>query len=95
MHYANLGTTGLKVSRLCLGCMIFGAKELREYGLTEKESRPFIRRASEAGINFFDTADVYSRGISEEVLGRAGTFSSSHGFTSTRPMSAWSRRSRR
>jgi aryl-alcohol dehydrogenase (NADP+) len=71
MDYVALGGTGLKVSRICLGCMTFGAKTWREWVLTEEESRPFIRRALEAGINFFDTADVYSRGASEEILGRA------------------------
>jgi aryl-alcohol dehydrogenase (NADP+) len=71
MEYVNLGGTGLKVSRICLGCMTFGAKSWREWVLTEEESRPFIRQALEAGITFFDTADVYSRGVSEEILGRA------------------------
>lgn len=71
MQYVNLGTTGLKVSRICLGCMTFGSKQWREWVLTEEESWPFIRRALEAGITFFDTADVYSRGVSEEILGRA------------------------
>jgi 1-deoxyxylulose-5-phosphate synthase len=71
LQYVNLGSTGLKVSRLCLGCMIFGAKGLRDWGLSEEEGRFFISRALEVGINFFDTADVYSRGISEEILGRA------------------------
>jgi aryl-alcohol dehydrogenase-like predicted oxidoreductase len=71
MEYVNLGTTGLKVSRLCLGTMTYGSKKWREWILEEEESRPFIRRAVEAGINFFDTADVYSLGASEEILGRA------------------------
>jgi 1-deoxyxylulose-5-phosphate synthase len=73
MDYVNLGRTGLKVSRLCLGCMSYGTRERREreWMLAEEESRPFIRRALELGINFFDTADMYSRGASEEVLGRA------------------------
>lgn len=71
MDYTNLGNTGLKVSRLCLGCMTYGAKEWREWVLNEDESRPFIQRALELGINFFDTANMYSNGVSEEVVGRA------------------------
>ena len=71
MDYVNLGSTGLKVSRICLGTMTYGSKKWREWVLDEKESRPFIQRALEAGINFFDTADMYSVGASEEVLGRA------------------------
>ena len=71
MDYINLGSTGLKVSRLCLGAMTYGSKRWREWVLEEEESRPFIRRALELGINFFDTADVYSLGVSEEILGRA------------------------
>ncbi len=71
MDYVRLGSTGLKVSRLCLGCMTYGSKKWRDWVLDEDESRPFIRRALEAGINFFDTADMYSDGASEEVTGRA------------------------
>jgi aryl-alcohol dehydrogenase-like predicted oxidoreductase len=71
MEYINLGSTGLKVSRICLGTMTYGSKKWREWVLDEEESRPFIKRALEAGINFFDTADVYSLGVSEEILGRA------------------------
>jgi 1-deoxyxylulose-5-phosphate synthase len=71
MQYVNLGSTGLKVSRLCLGCMTYGSKKWRQWVLDEHESQPFFRRALEAGINFFDTADMYSDGASEEVLGRA------------------------
>ena len=71
MDYVNLGRTGLRVSRLCLGAMTFGSLEWRPWVLTEEASRPFIRRALDAGINFFDTADMYSRGVSEEILGRA------------------------
>ncbi len=71
MDYVNLGHTGLKVSRLCLGCMTYGDKSWRDWILTEEESRPFFRQAWEAGINFFDTADIYSFGASEEVTGRA------------------------
>ena len=71
MDYINLGKTGLKVSRLCLGCMTYGSKKWRDWVLEEEESRPFIRRALEAGINFFDTADMYSDGASEEIVGRA------------------------
>jgi len=71
MDYVNLGRTGVKVSRLCLGAMTYGSKKWRPWVLDEEEARPFIRRALELGINFFDTADMYSDGISEEVLGRA------------------------
>ena len=71
MEYVNLGSTGLKVSRLCLGTMTYGSKNWREWVLEEDQSRPFIRQALEAGINFFDTADMYSLGKSEEILGRA------------------------
>jgi aryl-alcohol dehydrogenase (NADP+) len=71
MEYVRLGSTGLKVSRLCLGVMTYGSKRWREWILDEDESRPFIRRALELGINFFDTADMYSLGVSEEILGRA------------------------
>src|SRR5215204_5782566 len=69
MQYTNLGKTGLKVSRLCLGMMTYGSKKWREWVLEEKEARPFVERALEAGINFFDTADVYSLGESEVVTG--------------------------
>jgi 1-deoxyxylulose-5-phosphate synthase len=71
MEYTNLGSTGLKVSRICLGCMTYGYKSWREWVLEEEESKPFIRRALELGITFFDTADVYSQGGSETILGRA------------------------
>jgi aryl-alcohol dehydrogenase-like predicted oxidoreductase len=71
MEYINLGSTGLKVSRLCLGAMTYGSKKWREWVLEEEESQPFFREAFELGINFFDTADVYSHGVSEEILGRA------------------------
>jgi aryl-alcohol dehydrogenase (NADP+) len=69
MEYANLGKSGIKVSRLCLGMMSYGSKSWREWVLEEKEAVPFIQRAWEAGINFFDTADVYSLGESEKILG--------------------------
>ena len=71
MDYVNLGSAGVKVSRLCLGTMTYGTKRWREWVLEEEESRPFIGRALELGINFFDTADMYSLGVSEEILGRA------------------------
>ncbi|HLJ16830.1 MAG TPA: aldo/keto reductase [Bryobacteraceae bacterium] len=71
MEYINLGSTGLKVSRICLGTMTYGSKRWRRWVLEEEESRPFLRRALELGINFFDTADMYSLGASEEILGRA------------------------
>ena len=77
MDYVNLGKTGLKVSRICLGCMSYGAPATGEvkpgshaWALGEKESEPFFRQAIDFGINFFDTANVYSAGASEEVLGR-------------------------
>src|SRR5208282_4145069 len=71
MEYVNLGSAGVKVSRICLGTMTYGSKRWREWVLEEEEGRPFIRRALELGINFFDTADMYSLGASEEILGRA------------------------
>jgi len=71
MEYVNLGSTGLKVSRLCLGAMTYGSKQWRPWVLEEEEARPFIRKALEFGINYFDTADMYSVGKSEEILGRA------------------------
>jgi len=77
MDYVNLGRTGLKVSRICLGCMTYGAPASGEpkpgrqaWALNEEQSQPFFRQALDAGINFFDTANVYSSGASEEVLGR-------------------------
>jgi len=78
MEFVNLGRTGLKVSRICLGCMTYGKAPEDDpqtvgrhaWTLTEGESRPFFRQAIDAGINFFDTANVYSSGASEEVLGR-------------------------
>jgi len=69
MQYTNLGKTGMKVSRLCLGMMSYGSKQWRTWILEEEESKPFIKRALDAGINFFDTADVYSLGDSERVTG--------------------------
>jgi aryl-alcohol dehydrogenase-like predicted oxidoreductase len=71
MEYVNLGTTGTKVSRICLGMMTYGSSTWREWVLDEEASKPLIRRAVEAGINFFDTADMYSVGVSEEITGRA------------------------
>jgi aryl-alcohol dehydrogenase-like predicted oxidoreductase len=71
MKYTFLGRTGVTVSRLCLGCMSYGDPTWRSWVLDETASRPFFRRAIEAGINFFDTADMYSLGVSEEVTGRA------------------------
>ena len=77
MDYINLGKTGLKVSRICLGCMTYGAPATggfkighQTWALNEKESEPFFRQALGLGINFFDTANVYSGGVGEEVLGR-------------------------
>src|SRR5215469_12848941 len=71
MNYVRLGQTGVRVSPLCLGMMTYGSKKWREWVLDEEEARPFIKRALDAGINFFDTADVYSEGVSEEITGRA------------------------
>src|SRR5919199_1329933 len=71
MQYTKLGRTGLKVSRICLGMMTYGSKQWREWVLPEEESRPFVQRALEHGINFSDTADIYSKGVSEEITGRA------------------------
>jgi len=71
MQYVNLGRTGLKVSRLCLGMMTYGDPAWRAWVLPEDRGRPIIRRAIEKGINFFDTADMYSLGASEEVTGKA------------------------
>src|SRR5256885_13817642 len=71
MKFVNLGCTGLKVSRLCLGTMTYGSKKWRPWVLEEEQSRPLIRQAIEAGVNFFDTADMYSLGVSEEIVGRA------------------------
>src|SRR5580692_734487 len=71
MKYTLLGRTGVTVSRLCLGCMSYGSPAWRSWVLDEAAARPFFRRAVECGINFFDTADMYSLGASEEVTGRA------------------------
>jgi 1-deoxyxylulose-5-phosphate synthase len=71
MKYVNLGHTGMKVSRICLGCMSYGSSQWRPWVLDEEAAQPFFQRAVEAGINFFDTADMYSLGVSEEVTGRA------------------------
>ena len=71
MQYTRLGSSGLKVSRICLGVMTYGDPAWRPWILSEEAGRPFIKRALEQGINFFDTADMYSRGTSEAVLGRA------------------------
>lgn len=71
MQYVNLGRTGLKVSRICLGMMSYGSPKWRDWVLNEAEARPFVKRALELGVNFFDTADMYSLGVSEEVAGRA------------------------
>jgi aryl-alcohol dehydrogenase-like predicted oxidoreductase len=73
MEYTRLGSTGMQVSRLCLGCMGFGDAErwVHKWVLDEENSRPIIQKALELGINFFDTANVYSIGVSEEIFGRA------------------------
>jgi aryl-alcohol dehydrogenase-like predicted oxidoreductase len=71
MEYTTLGDTGMEVSRICLGCMSFGSSDWRDWILDEEESRPIIERAIDLGINFFDTANMYSNGESERVLGNA------------------------
>ena len=73
MDYVKLGTTGLDVSPICLGCMTYGEPDRgnHRWSLGEDQARPFFARALEAGINFFDTANVYSDGSSEEITGRA------------------------
>ena len=73
MDYVRFGRTGLEVSRICLGCMTYGepGRGAHTWTLDEAKSRPLLRRALELGINFFDTANVYSDGTSEEILGRA------------------------
>ena len=71
MKYTYLGDTGMRVSRICLGCMSYGSSKWRPWVLNEEEAMPFFRKAVESGINFFDTADVYSLGVSEEVTGKA------------------------
>ena len=73
MEYTKLGNTGMDVSRICLGCMGFGDAErwIHKWVLDEENSRPIIQKALELGINFFDTANVYSIGKSEEIVGRA------------------------
>jgi len=70
MQYVNLGKAGIKVSRICLGMMSYGDTAWREWTLSEEDGRPIVRRAAELGVNFYDTADVYSNGVSEEVTGR-------------------------
>lgn len=71
MEYTQLGKSGLEVSRLCLGCMTFGDRSWQPWLLNERQSQPFFRAAVEKGINFFDTADIYSLGVTEEITGRA------------------------
>jgi aryl-alcohol dehydrogenase-like predicted oxidoreductase len=70
MEFTTLGRTGMRISRICLGCMSYGSSEWRPWVLDEHQARPFFKRALEAGINFFDTADIYSLGASEEVTGK-------------------------
>ena len=71
MQYRRLGQTGMTVSRICLGCMSYGSSSWRPWVLTEEPARPFFKQALDLGINFFDTADMYSLGVSEEITGRA------------------------
>lgn len=70
MEYASLGKTEMKISRLCLGTMSYGSQQWRAWALEEQEARPFIKHVLEAGINFFDTANVYSTGESERITGK-------------------------
>src|SRR5579864_3019317 len=70
MEYTKLGKTGTTVSRICLGCMSYGDKKWRDWVLDSNEAREHFRASLDAGVNFFDTADVYSNGVSEEVTGR-------------------------
>lgn len=70
MNYTNLGTCGLKVSRIALGMMTFGTTQWRPWVRSEADARPIVRRAIELGINLFDTADLYSAGVSEEITGK-------------------------
>ncbi|MDY7083196.1 MAG: aldo/keto reductase, partial [Halobacteria archaeon] len=71
MEYTTLGNTGMEVSRLCLGCMSFGSKDWRPWLLEDDEAQEVIQQAIDLGINFFDTANMYSRGESERILGDA------------------------
>ena len=71
VQYTRLGNTGLSISRICLGCMSYGSPDWRPWVLDEQAARPFFRQALDHGINFFDTADMYSLGVSEEITGRA------------------------
>src|ERR1700682_4518105 len=71
MQYVNLGRTGLRVSRICLGTMTYGSSKWRDWVLDAEAAQPFYDKAFESGINFFDSADMYSLGVSEEILGRA------------------------
>lgn len=70
MEYVNLGSSGLKVSRICLGMMTFGSPDWYDWILDETAARPIVKRAIELGVNFFDTADIYSKGVSEKITGR-------------------------
>ncbi len=70
MRYVNLGRSGLRVSRVCLGMMSFGPNEERPWALNEEQAEPIVRRAAEGGVTFFDTADVYNGGQSEIITGR-------------------------
>lgn len=72
MDYVNLGQTGLKVSRICLGMMTYGTSQWRPWVLDEADARPIVQRAVELGVNFFDTADMYSAGASEELASQRG-----------------------
>ena len=70
MHYVNLGSAGLKVSRICLGMMSYGSSAWRDWSFDYEQSLPFVKQALDGGINFFDTADMYANGESEVVTGR-------------------------
>ena len=96
MHYTHLGKTGLQVSRLCLGCMSYGDGQRGKHAwtLSEADSRPFLRKALDAGINFLDTANSYSDGHSEEIVGRAVLDFASRDDVVIAGREGWVRRSR-
>ena len=86
MEYTNLGATGLRVSRICLGMMSFGDKSSRQWVLEEDEAEPIVRAAADGGVIFFDTANVYAKGASEVVTGQRRSSGSSAGARPPRRM---------
>lgn len=89
MEYANLGSTGLKVSRICLGCMSYGSSKWRDWVLDYDASKPFIQRALELGINFFDTADMYYEDSDFEVVKRVTEVAKKRGVPNAQVAIAW------